>query len=81
MMVKTKITTDQHTGKTMAKKKSKADEALDKEISHVYAQACSGIQISIWDISKVFDVARKARAEGKDMTAAIVAFVETIRKN
>lgn len=60
--------------KSMAKK-------LDKEIERIYYANCSGIQIDIMDIGKVFDAGRKAAAEGRDIKEAVVAFVETIRKN
>ena len=65
----------------MTRKEKQLEKALDNEISRVYAQSCSGIQIDIFDISKVFAVAKKAHSEGLDMRAAIVSFVETIRKN
>jgi hypothetical protein len=58
-----------------------AAKKLDAEINKLYCENCSGIQIDIMDISKVFDVAKKARAEGRDMKDAIVSFVQTIRKN
>lgn len=60
---------------------SKADKALDREINKLYRENCSGIQIDIFDIPKVFAEARKARAEGRDMKDAIVSFVNSIRKN
>lgn len=62
-------------------KQSKADKALDREINKLYNENCSGIQINIMDIPKVFAEARKARAEGRDMKEAIVSFVNSIRKN
>jgi hypothetical protein len=65
----------------MAMKQTKADKALDREINTLYVQNCSGIQISIMDIPKVFAEARKARAEGRDMKDAIISFVTRIRKN
>jgi hypothetical protein len=65
----------------MAMKQTKADKALDREINTLYVQSCSGIQISIMDIPKVFAAAKKARAEGRDMKDAIIAFVNSIRKN
>ena len=65
----------------MAMKQTKADKALDREINTLYVQNCSGIQISIMDIPKVFAEAKKARAEGRDMKDAIVSFVNSIRKN
>ena len=60
---------------------SKADKALDREINKLYHENCSGIQIDIFDIPKVFAVARKARAEGRDMKEAIISFVNSVRKN
>jgi ferritin-like metal-binding protein YciE len=58
-----------------------AAKKLDAEINKLYHQHCSNIQIDIMDISKVFEVAKKARAEGRDMASAIISFVQTIRKN
>jgi hypothetical protein len=58
-----------------------AANKLEKEIGAIYKANCSGIQIDIFDISKVFAVAKKAHAEGRDMKEAIVSFVQTIRKN
>lgn len=60
---------------------TKADKALDREIDKLYRENCSGIQIDIFDIPKVFAEARKAKAEGRDMKEAIVSFVNSIRKN
>lgn len=62
-------------------KQSKADKALDREIDKLYRENCSGIQIDIFDIPKVFAEARKARTEGRDMKEAIVSFVNKVRKN
>lgn len=60
---------------------SKADKALDREIDKLYRENCTNIQINIMDIPRVFAEARKARAEGRDMKDAIIAFVNSIRKN
>ena len=62
-------------------KQSKADKALDREINKLYHENCSGIQINIMDILKVFAAARSARAEGRDMKEVIISFVNSIRKN
>ncbi len=62
-------------------RQSKADKQLDAEITRLYTQNCSGIQIDMMDIPKVFAEAKKARAEGRDMKDAIVSFVQKIRKN
>ncbi len=66
----------------MAKpRQSKEEKALDREIDLVYRQNCCGIQIDIMAIPDVFKVGRKAKAEGRDLKEAIVAFVESIRRN
>jgi hypothetical protein len=52
-----------------------------KLINKTYTENCCGIQIDIMDISKVFAAGHAALKEGRDLKTAIVAFVETIRKN
>ena len=66
----------------MARKPSK--ETIDKRIERLYYASCSGVTIPLFDIPKVFAAGRVAVADGADdaaVTAAIVAFVATIRKN
>ena len=63
---------------------TRAAKLLDERIEALYYKRCSGIQISIMDISKVFRDGREAAAKGLDDVAlgdAILAFVNTIRKN
>jgi hypothetical protein len=58
--------------------------AADKRINALYCKLCSGVQIDIMDIGKVFKAGYAAIANGADdaeLGAAIVAFVQTIRKN
>jgi hypothetical protein len=58
--------------------------AVDKEIESAYYRRCSGIQINIMDISKVFKAGRAAYdggARGSELEDAIAAFVQTIRQN
>ena len=68
----------------MRRKQTRAEKLADRRIELVYRRWCSGVQIDIMDIGKVFAVGHKAIAEGADDAAlerAIVAFVETIRRN
>ena len=58
----------------------KADVAVDA----AYKATCSGIQINMMDIGKVFAVGRASYFAGDDaatLGAKIRAYVETIRKN
>jgi len=60
------------------------EKVIDKVITAAYNSTCSGIQISIWDMTNVFSVGRKAYHEGKrgeELGNAIRDYVETIRKN
>lgn len=66
------------------RKQSVAERKADKRINAAYCANCSGVQVSVLDIGKVFKVGHQAIANGADDTelaARIVAFVETIRKN
>lgn len=54
---------------------------IDKQIEAIYSRRCNGIPISVMDIGKVFAAGHAALAEGRDMEAAIVATVETLRQN
>lgn len=61
-----------------------ADKAARRRVEAAYSATCSGVQIDMMDIPRVFAVGLKAIAEGADdatLQAAIVTFVATIRKN
>lgn len=68
----------------MTKKQKKQKKQIDRRVELAYYATCTGVQISILDIPKVFAAGRKAVAEGVDedgLKTAIIEFVETIRKN
>lgn len=56
-------------------------EADDKQIEALYYKRCTGVAINILDIPKVFAAGRAAIDAGQDAEAAIVDYVETIRRN
>ncbi len=59
----------------------KASKQIDAQIDRIFSTNCSGVQINIMDIGKVFTAGHAAHAAGQDMTAAILATVASIRKN
>ena len=66
-------------------RQTKAQKEADKRIERVYYARCSGVQIDIMDIGKIFACGQRLLASGPMSDAqlgdAIAAFVETIRKN
>lgn len=65
-------------------RQSKADKLIEQRIERAYYKTCSGVQINVMDIDKVFDAGRKALRMSDseaDLERAIVEFVATIRKN
>ncbi len=56
----------------------------DKRIDVAYRATCSGIQVNMMDITKIFDHGRKLCEQGLDdlaLATGVRAFVETIRQN
>lgn len=69
---------------SMAARKTKADKAADARINAAYREVGNGIQIDIFDITKVFKVGAAAIAAGADddtLKATLAGYLETIRKN
>lgn len=64
------------------KKQSKAEKIADKRVERAYYATCSGIQINMMDIGKVFAYGRMQIEAGVDdaaLQSAIRNYVETIR--
>ncbi len=62
----------------------KQKNAIDDRIQAIYRARCSGIQIDVMDIGKIFDKGYEVIATGANdqvLGDAIAAFVETIRQN
>lgn len=65
-------------------KQTKAEKLIDQRIERAYYATCSGIQIDIMDIGKVFEAGRSAIKQGAnddDLRVTIRYFVEAIRKD
>ena len=66
----------------MTRAEKKAAKLADKRVSAAYHATCSGIQINMMDIPKVFKVGLRAITEGCDdesLRLTVRAYVETIR--
>lgn len=66
------------------KRKTKAEKLADKRIERAYYDTCSGIQINIMDIGKIFAFGRLKVEAGEDdeqLKSSIRNYVETIRYN
>jgi hypothetical protein len=64
------------------RRQSKAEKLIDLRIDLAYRKTCSGIQINMLDIPKVFAFGRIKIMEGEDDAAlcnSIRAYVESIR--
>ena len=58
----------------------------EKRIEQLYCKHCSGVEIDIMDIGRIFDTGRNALAQNPALTddelsKVIVDFVQTVRKN
>ena len=60
---------------------ARAQKHIDDQINAIFCRRCSGIEINIMDIGKVFAAGRAAAAAGHDIETAIVARVTELRKN
>lgn len=68
----------------MTRAEKRAAKLADDRVNAAYMRTCSGIQINIMDIGKIFDFGRLKVAAGEtdaELGASIFAYVQTIRKN
>jgi hypothetical protein len=65
----------------MARTSKAAERQVENRIAEVYRRTCSGVQVNIMDVSKIYAAGRAALAAGQDLDTAIPAFVQTIRQN
>lgn len=54
---------------------------LDKQIEQIFYAHCSGIQIPILSIGKIFAAGRAAALAGESIEAAVLASVAAVRAN
>jgi len=70
----------------MRRKQTRQEKARDERINRLYCASCSGVQINVMDIGKVFRTANTAieanpAIDDTALTQVIVDFVATIRTN
>ena len=56
----------------MRPKQTREQKQLDQRVEAIVRRRCSGMAINIMDIGQVFDAARTAHREGRDVEAAVV---------
>lgn len=69
---------------TAKKKTKKMMDEQRKRVERAYYDTCSGIQISIWDMSGILEYGNRLLDNGAtedELRTSIRAYVETIRKN
>jgi hypothetical protein len=65
-------------------KQTKAEKLADQRIERAYGKTCSGIQINIMDIPRVFELGKNQIANGatdEELGVALRGFVELIRQD
>jgi hypothetical protein len=70
--------------KRQAAARKREETKHDQRIERAYYAKCSGIQLDIMDIQRVFQCGRLAVAQGmndEDLATCIRTFVDSIRKN
>lgn len=63
---------------------TKADVLKDRRIERAFYKSCSGVQINVFDMPKVFRAGRLLVDEGltdEQLAEGVRAFVDTIRRN
>ena len=54
-----------------ARRIQRADKSLDKQIEAIFYAYAAGVQVSILDISKIFEAGRKAAREDDNVEVAV----------
>lgn len=68
----------------MTRSEKIAANKIDKRINTAYHATCSGIQVDIMDLGKIFAVGKAAIVAGADdatLATKVFEYVQTIRKN
>ncbi len=61
--------------------KKLSTKQLEKAISTIVSEHCSGMQFDIWDLGKLSKAGKDAYDTGEDMTEAILKVANEIKKN
>ena len=57
----------------MRTRKTRAENQLEDQIAEIVNRRCNRMPISIMDIGKVFNAGKRAKLDGADVEAAVVA--------
>lgn len=65
----------------MAKRKTKAEKAIENAVDAAYKKHGNGVQVNIYDIGKILDAGRDAGAAGNDIDEAVKNAIAQYRQN
>ena len=65
----------------MAKRKTKAEKAIEKAVDDAYKKHGSGVQVDMFDIGKILDAGYAAGAAGNNIEEAVKEALAKYRKN
>lgn len=69
------------TRRVAAKPSKRRLAQIDREVEAVFRRHCSGFQIPVMDLSKIFEAGRAAALSGLDVATAVVAAAGALRTN
>jgi hypothetical protein len=65
----------------VAKRRTKAEKQLDDSIDNAYSRLGNGVEVMMFDLSKIFSETREAVAAGSTVDDAMASAIAKYRQN